>query len=218
MKPKYIICLILLCAIMLTGYIIAYNVSYRINYIPESKKQSEDSSKDSISNNENQTQNSDSQANVKADTGIDITVKKNMEYVLEKYYLDDYSLVEEKRKIPTELIGNSREQVIKYLKEYSESPSIDDIKEGIISYELIAFTNEKMILRKTYKKPETVYEYYLKAENDYITIYYIDKKTVYDYTSICVDSLPKAVKMEVTKGKYIETIVDLYDFLESYSS
>ena len=100
MKPKYIICLILLCAIMLTGYIIAYNVSYRINYIPESKKQSEDSSKDSISNNESQTQNSDSQANVKADTGIDITVKKNMEYVLEKYYLDDYSLVEEKRKIP----------------------------------------------------------------------------------------------------------------------
>ena len=174
MKPKYIICLILLCAIMLTGYIIAYNVSYRINYIPESKKQSEDSSKDSISNNESQTHNSDSQANVKADTGIDITVKKNMEYVLEKYYLDDYSLVEEKRKIPTELIGNSREQVIKYLKEYSESPSIDDIKEGIISYELIAFTNEKMILRKTYKKPETVYEYYLKAENDYITIYYID--------------------------------------------
>lgn len=212
MKSKYIICLIFACVLMLTLYTVAYTISYKINYTEESK----DLKKDSSQNTSNEETNSTNK--VQADNSIETTIKNTTEFVIERYYLDDYSLIEEKRSVPIDLIGNSREEVIKYLKEYTNSPSIEDIKEGIISYELIAFTKEKVVLRKTYKKPDVVYEYYLKAENNYITIYYIDKKTVYDYTSICVDDLPKSVKSEVTKGKCIETIVDLYDFLESYSS
>lgn len=213
MKPKYIICLIFSCIAMLALYTIAYQLSYKINYNDKSRGNPNNNSTSSSNDILNLTKD-----NVQADTNIETTIKSTTEFVVERYYLDDYSLIEEKRSVPVDLLGNKREDVIKYLKEYSDSPSIEDIKQGMVSYELIAFTKEKVVLRKTYKKPEVVYEYYLKAENNYITIYYIDKKTVYDYTSICVDDLPKAVKSEVNKGKCIETIVDLYDFLESYSS
>ena len=60
--------------------------------------------------------------------------------------------------------------------------------------------------------------YYLLEKNGYVVVYLSDKETIYEYTSIDVETLPVTVQNEVKNGKYIEDIEELYGFLENYSS
>lgn len=60
--------------------------------------------------------------------------------------------------------------------------------------------------------------YYLLEKNGYVVVYLSDKETIYEYTSIDVETLPATVQNEVKNGKYIEDIEELYGFLENYSS
>lgn len=62
------------------------------------------------------------------------------------------------------------------------------------------------------------YCYYLLEVNGYVVVYLNDKKTIYEYTSIDVESLPVLLQNEVKNGKYIKDIEELYGFLENYSS
>lgn len=62
------------------------------------------------------------------------------------------------------------------------------------------------------------YCYYLLEKNGYVVVFLSDKETVYEYTSIEVADLPITLQNEVKNGKYIETIEELYGFLENYSS
>lgn len=63
-----------------------------------------------------------------------------------------------------------------------------------------------------------VYQYYLLKEGDYVYVYLDDKTTLYETTSIRVDTLPEALQQEVKNGKSLATEHDLYNFLENYSS
>lgn len=60
--------------------------------------------------------------------------------------------------------------------------------------------------------------FYLKNDNGKVHVYRGDGETVYEYTNIQVSSLPEAVQQEVEEGKYIKSEVELYSFLENYSS
>ena len=62
------------------------------------------------------------------------------------------------------------------------------------------------------------YCYYLLEKNGYVVVYLSDKETIYEYTSIDVETLPETVQNEVKNGKYIEDMEELYGFLENYSS
>lgn len=61
-------------------------------------------------------------------------------------------------------------------------------------------------------------DYYLKNLNGYVVVYLSDTTTVYEYTNIAVADLPDNVKQEVLDGKFLESDVALYGFLENYSS
>lgn len=60
--------------------------------------------------------------------------------------------------------------------------------------------------------------YYLMEVNGFVVVYFSDKKTVYDYTSIEVSSLPPTLQNEIKNGKYVESTQLLYSFLENYTS
>lgn len=60
--------------------------------------------------------------------------------------------------------------------------------------------------------------YYLKELQGYVAVYLDDKTTIYELTEIPVSDLPQEVQQEVAAGKYIETVEELYAFLENYSS
>lgn len=60
--------------------------------------------------------------------------------------------------------------------------------------------------------------YYIKDSDGYVTVYMADKETVYEYTTILTRELPKDVQKELQKGKKVDTMGQVYGFLENYSS
>ncbi len=69
------------------------------------------------------------------------------------------------------------------------------------------------------EKYHTLDDYYwIKAEDGIVVIYYADKETIFDYTTISIKSLPIAVQMEIDAGKKVSTLSQVYGFLENYSS
>jgi len=60
--------------------------------------------------------------------------------------------------------------------------------------------------------------YYIKGTDGYVTVYFADEETVYEYTSIPLSELPDSIKEELMSGKKVENIGQVYGFLENYSS
>ena len=84
--------------------------------------------------------------------------------------------------------------------------------------QLISFSEDKVIVRKSYQPVILPEQFYLMAENHYVSVYYDDRETIYMYTGIALDSLPENVQREIVSGKFIPSIHELYGFLETYSS
>lgn len=59
--------------------------------------------------------------------------------------------------------------------------------------------------------------YYVKERDGYVVVYEGDG-TVYEYTSILSSELPGAVRREMETGIKLETLTEVYGFLENYSS
>lgn len=66
--------------------------------------------------------------------------------------------------------------------------------------------------------PTPLYQYYLMAEDGYISVYLDDKTTLYENTTIRFESLPQKLQKEIQDGKYLKDDRELYNFLENYSS
>lgn len=145
-------------------------------------------------------------------------ITSETKYVLESYDANKYTLKEEKQTMPVDLIGMSREDLIEYISNYETNPTLTDIENGFVYIELVSFSKDLVTIRKTYKLDDNSYKYCLVVENGYITVYYLDMKTVYSYTDIALASLPEDVQQEVIDGKQIASLQDLYNFLETYSS
>ena len=60
--------------------------------------------------------------------------------------------------------------------------------------------------------------FYLVAYDDKVYVYHSDMKHVYLVTNISIHDLPEQVTQEILDKKYIKDEVELYNFLESYSS
>ncbi len=69
------------------------------------------------------------------------------------------------------------------------------------------------------KEDDVVTEgFYLMSENGYVVVYLHDEITVFEKTNILVSNLDYALQQELENGKYIQTVQELYGFLENYSS
>ena len=66
--------------------------------------------------------------------------------------------------------------------------------------------------------PMPVYSYYLKENQGCVSVYLDDGKTLYENTSIRMETLPESLQSEIREGKRICTEKELYDFLENYST
>lgn len=60
--------------------------------------------------------------------------------------------------------------------------------------------------------------YYLVEENGAVSVYQADRTTLYETTSISLDRLPAKLQEEIRAGKYVKSELELYSFLENYSS
>lgn len=155
---------------------------------------------------------------LKANTASENKITNRTELVIEYYNRKDGTTKEETENMPSEYIGMQRDELVRYLADYEVDPTIADIQQGFEKYQVLSFSDKQVVLRKIFYPPNVTYKYYLVEENGCVTAYYIDKKTVFEYTNIVVDTLPEDVKKQIKKGKYIVDVDSLYDFLENYSS
>ncbi|MBE5885475.1 MAG: hypothetical protein E7284_03625 [Lachnospiraceae bacterium] len=146
------------------------------------------------------------------------TIDMNTEYVVIKENTITGETIESIEEIPQQFSGMSREELEEYFKEYEKCPVLDDREDGFVSATVESYSANRVVIKKVYEPIELEERFYLRAEENYVVIYYSDNSTVYMYTNISMNVLPEETRKEIEEGKEIESYESLYSFLESYTS
>lgn len=145
-------------------------------------------------------------------------VGKDTVYRLEIYDTFTQRLDVQEGEMPPGFLGMTREELSNYWENYINNLPIQEFEKGLLSCELTAFSANQVTVRKTYDGSGMKYRYYMVLEQGCITVYYSDKKTIYENTDILEEDLPKNEVEKLKKGVYIEDEKSLYSILESYTS
>lgn len=120
--------------------------------------------------------------------------------------------------MPGKYIGMNRVEMEKALWDDSRVLSLEDKERGFESQHLELFSKERVKIVRIYDTTPEVSGYYIMAVDHEIWIYQGDRTTVYFKTDLQLEQLPQQVQKEIMQGKYIDSELALYHFLESYSS
>ena len=153
-----------------------------------------------------------------ADTSKEARVNSRTKYVLETYDISTNTTSVEELNVPAKFIGLSRDELIELLSMELKGMPLSEYQKGLVSYSLISFSDEKIVLRKSYNQNLIQYKYYLAIHNNEIIVYYSDKRTIYENTGIDASCLSEHAQTELSVGKYVKDEDELYSLLESYSS
>lgn len=141
-------------------------------------------------------------------------VKKDTEYIEECYNTDTKEITKNTTNVPVEMIGLTRDKLIDYLTTYKEN-SVD---KTLLNIQLVSFSEKTLVIRKTICNINELYAYYIKSDNDIIKIYNTNKDTLLIDTGINIANFEEQYKTELEEGFFVETIHDLYNYLESITS
>jgi len=160
-----------------------------------------------------------SEENIPAvETVTNKTIDLSTEYVIIKENLVTGVSEEVTETLPAQFVGMERNELEEYFREYEKSPVLKDREAGFMSATVESYSPEKLVVKKIYEPLQLQEKFFLKAEENYVVVYYGDKRTVYMYTNIRLDSLPEETRLEIEAVKEIDTYESLYSFLESYTS
>lgn len=203
MKKLYIICFLFLCA----------GAAYYFSYLY---------SKENLGQNYEAEQiETESQIPVEPMTNVsysDIRINNLTVIHLQVYDLNNQTFTEEKINTPVAFLEMDRNDLIKYLNDYMKNPDKEDVQRGLVAYELVEFSREQVVIRKTFELDEANNGYYAVLENGYVTIYCGDRTSIYDYTDIAAGKLPEQILSKTIDGFYFNDLIELYEFLETYTS
>ena len=123
--------------------------------------------------------------------------------------------------VPAKFLGMGLKELSEEINQMNLSPSLNDLKNGLESISLNAFSDKKVEIYKYYevkKKQIKPPFYYLAIFQNHVIVYENDGETVFMNTNIQADSLPDDVLNELLQRKMVNSEKELYAFLESYSS
>lgn len=155
---------------------------------------------------------------VEANTGQPDKISEDTQCILEIYDLQNQSLNVETARIKKSFYGFTREKVLMYLEAFTEEMPEKEKEQGLVSYELVSFGADEVILRKSYDKNRVKYEFFLKAEGEEIVVFFSDLTRIYEYTGILTANLSAEDKEKLKEGFYVKNKEELYGILENYSS
>lgn len=130
----------------------------------------------------------------------------------------DGTITYKEEKIPAKYINMNRQELENAIQEDNKSVGLLDKELGFVSQHLELFSSQRIKITRIYDTSKEETGYYLMAYNHAIWIYKSDKKTVYFKTDLTLDDVPDKVRDEILKGKYMRSEIEIYNFLESYSS
>lgn len=97
---------------------------------------------------------------------------------------------------------------------------LEHYQDGILqkdSFKLYSYGTDKVVFRQE-ETPAKQAGFQLQVAEGYIVVYENSQNQVFEYTDIPLEALPKELQSEVLLGKQVETVDELYSFLENYSS
>ena len=154
---------------------------------------------------------------VAANENQEIYINSRMEYTLQLYDTRTSQMSEQPERVPVAMYGLTPDDLQVYLESLAAIEN-EGSEEEEVRYELVSFSRDSFTVRKTVSEKEPVYELFLIAEDGHLTAYSGDRTRVYEYTMIPLSDFPLEQQAMLTKGIFIKTLADYYDFLETYSS
>ena len=130
----------------------------------------------------------------------------------------DGAVSTEERKLPAKYIGLTREQLEAALLQDSQVMTLEDKEKGFKSQHLELFSADRIKVLRIYDTSKETTGFYIMEVDGEIGVYKEDKTTLYFRTGLDPKALPADVLNEVREGKYMDTELQVYHFLESYSS
>lgn len=146
------------------------------------------------------------------------TVKPTTKYTLEIYDLKTDTTQTQELNPPGYLVGLTRTQIVEYLESYMKDLPLSEYNKGLISYELVSFAEDQIVIKKTYNKDFVPSLFYVAIKDGKVIVYNSDQKSVFKYTEIQAQDLPEEERTALIQGIYINSEEELYSLLESYSS
>lgn len=142
--------------------------------------------------------------------------------------------------LPETLIGMNRLQLMEWIDEYNQSPTLEDLESGFCSMELLSFSPKEIRVRKrvesvseteteqieqpkqlhvqnTVSGNSVIYGCILSHEG-LLTVYDGMRRHVILYTDISLFDLSEEEQQEILDGKEVYSEQELYHLLENYSS
>lgn len=162
--------------------------------------------------------NSENQDVVAAGVNTHNTVLPTVTYIEETYNTVTGQLDSATRTAPGFLIGMTREELSEYVDHYMEKLSLPEYEAGLLSYEIVSFSENKVVLRKTYDASKIPYKFYVNITGGMVTVFYSDKESVFEYTHIPAVDLAEEDRIALVEGIYVKDREELYSILEGFSS
>jgi len=139
-------------------------------------------------------------------------------YILEIFDAKTNKVETQELNPPGYLVGLSREEVITYLSDYMNDMPLSEHNKGLLSYELVNFSADQIVLRKNYDETQIAFLFYVVVKNGYVVVFNSDMKSIFSYTHIEAKNLPEKDRIDLSSGIYINSKEELFGLLESYSS
>lgn len=130
----------------------------------------------------------------------------------------DGTVSTEEEKLPAKYIGLTRAQLETALLQDSRMLTLEDKEKGFKSQHLELFSPDKIKVLRIYDTSKETTGFYIMEVDGEIGVYREDKETLYFKTGLDPLALPADVLNEVREGKFMDTELQVYHFLESYSS
>ncbi len=130
----------------------------------------------------------------------------------------DGSMSVEVGKLPAKYVGLNRTELEELLAEDSLAPTLAEKQKGFKSQHLELFSAEKIKVLRIYDTTKDTTGFYIIEVDGEVCVYEHDRTTLYFKTGLRTDQLPADVRYELRKGKFMDSELQVYHFIESYSS
>lgn len=148
----------------------------------------------------------------------DSVIQPTTKYILEVYDRKQGTLEQKEQNPPGDIVGLTRDEIEDYLDDYMSDLTLSEYNSGLLSYELLSFSDKSVKFRKSYDADMVPYRFYVVVKNGFVVVYNSDLKSIYDYTHIEAKNLPELDRIELSQGIYVNNLDELYALLESYTS
>ena len=148
----------------------------------------------------------------------DDTITADTTYMILEKDMNTGNITKNLSQIPEKYIGLTREQLLDHLADLEANPPLTELERGFVSLDLVAFSPIQVEIQMNYQQVAPTGIFYIMVYDHKLLVMLEDKKTVFLATEIPVSELPAEVQQDVMRGLFIPNELELYDFLENYTS